>query len=242
MLNQKTIFTAFVLSGLMLSGPVAAQTSNPDVQDFGVWGNITATGNWGFVNKDNPTLQKWKWWLEGQGRFGDNASHFSQALLRPGLGYQLTPTTSIWAGYAFAPTELPYVRVPFDEQRVWQQVLYRDKFSVGNVQWRSRLEERMAPQLGNDVGMRYRQLLKLSVPLSFAPGFSWVIQDEVFVLLNTGDWIPRRGLDNNRFFTGVAYAITKEITGEVGYMNHYIWRKGDNLMDHVLSVNILANF
>jgi hypothetical protein len=244
MLNKKTIFAAFMLSGLMLSGPAAAGNSPPDVQDFGVWGNITATGNWGFLNRDNPNLAKWKWWAEGQGRFGDNASHFSQSLLRPGLGYQLTPTISLWAGYAYAPTEQPYVRVPFNEQRVWQQVLYREKYSIGTVQWRSRLEQRMAPQLGEGVGVRYRQLLKLSVPLSFAPGFSWVVQDEVFVAMNTTDWINRNGLDNNRFFTGVGYAITKEITGEVGYMNHYIWKKGPtpNLMDHVLSINVLANF
>ena len=242
MLNKLRISTALVLSGLILSGPVAAQQFANDLTDFQVWGNITATGNWGFVNPDNPTLKKWKWWAEGQGRFGDNASHFSQALLRPGLGYQVNNTTSIWAGYAWAPTTSPFTKIPVDEQRVWQQVLWRDKFSFGTVQVRSRLEERMIPQLGQDVGLRYRQLLKLSVPLSFAPGFSYIVQDEVFVALNTNDWVPRRGLDNNRFFTGIGYAITKEITGEIGYMNHYIVRRGANLMDHILSINLLANF
>lgn len=242
MLNKKTVFAAFMLAGFAVSGPAAAQDINPDLTDFQVWGNITATGNFSFLDKENPFLQKLKWWAEGQGRFGDNASHFSQSLMRPGLGYQLTPTTSIWAGYAWAPTEQPFARRAFDEQRVWQQVLWRDKFSFGIVQSRSRLEERMAPQLGNDVGMRYRQLMKLSIPLTFAPGFSYIIQDEVFVALNTADWIPRRGIDNNRFFTGIGYAITKEITGEIGYMNHYIWRRGPNLMDHILSINLLANF
>ena len=242
MLKKLRISTALLLSGLILSVPATAQQFANDLTDFQVWGNITATGNWGFVNPDNPTLKKWKWWAEGQGRFGDNASHFSQSLIRPGLGYQVNNTTSIWAGYAWAPTTSPFTRIPVDEQRVWQQVLWRDKFSFGTVQSRSRLEERMIPQLGQDVGLRYRQLLKLSVPLSFAPGFSYIIQDEVFVALNTNDWVPRRGLDNNRFFTGIGYAITKEITGEIGYMNHYIVRRGANLMDHILSINLLANF
>jgi hypothetical protein len=243
MLNKKTILAAaFMLSGLMLSGPAAASGTNPDQTDYGVWGNITATGNWGFLNKENPTLGKLKWWLEGQGRFGNHMSEFTQSLLRPGLGYQLTPTVSLWAGYAFAPTNPPYSRVSFDEQRVWQQVLYREKFDVGVFQSRSRLEQRMAPQLGTDVEVRYRQLMKLAVPLSFAPGFSFIIQDEVFVILNTGDWFARNGIDNNRFFTGIGYAITKELTGEIGYMNHYIWRTGPNLMDHVLGINLLANF
>lgn len=242
MLNKKGIFTALGLFSLVFSGPVAAQQFADDLTDFQFWGNITSTGNFGFVNPENPSAKKILWWLEGQGRFGDNASHFSQALLRPGLGYQINEKTSIWAGYAWAPTDRPFVSRPVDEQRVWQQLLWRDKFSFGTVQSRSRLEERMIPQLGDDVGLRYRQLVKLAVPLSFAPGFSYIVQDEVFVALNTNDWVTRRGMDNNRFFTGVGYAFTKNVTGEIGYMNHYIIRQGANLMDHILSVNILANY
>lgn len=242
MLNKRGISTAMLLSGLILSGPAAAQQFANDLTDYQVWGNMTATGNWGFVNTDNPFLKKLKWWAEGQGRFGDNASHFSQALLRPGLGYQVNNTTSIWAGYAWAPTGSPFFKTPLDEQRVWQQVLWRDKFSFGTVQARTRLEERMFPQVTSDMGLRLRQLLKLSVPLSFAPGFSYIIQDEAFWALTQNDFIHRTGLDNNRFFTGVGYAITKEITGEIGYMNHYIVRRGPNLMDHILSINLLANF
>lgn len=242
MLNRKSIFSTLLLSSLVFSGSAAAQQFADDLSDFQTWGNITTTGNFGFVNSQNPTAKKILWWLEGQGRFGDNSTQFSQALLRPGLGYQINAKTSIWAGYAWAPTDRPFVNRAVDEQRVWQQLLWRDKFSFGNVQLRTRLEERMIPQLGDDVGMRYRQLAKLSVPLSFAPGYSYIIQDEVFVALNTNDWVPRRGIDNNRFFTGLGYAFNKNVTGEIGYMNHYIIRQGANLMDHILSVNLLANY
>jgi|SRR5687768_412419 hypothetical protein len=242
---KKTFFTALMLTSLTASFPAAAQEFADDISDFQTWGNITATGNFGFINRDNPTLTKVKWWLEGQGRFGDNSSRFSQALLRPGLGYQINETTSIWAGYAWAPTDYPFVSKavgPVDEQRVWQQLLWKDKFSFGSVQSRTRLEQRMIPQLGDDVGVRFRELLKLSVPLNFAPGFSYVVQDEVFIALNTNDWIPRRGLDNNRFFTGLGYAFNKNVSTEIGYMNHYIIRRGANLMDHVLSVNLFLNY
>ena len=101
------------------AGRAAAQQFADDATDFQTWGNITATGNFGFINPDNKFLSKLKWWAEGQGRFGDNSSKFSQSLIRPGLGYQLTDTTSVWVGYAWAPTSTPYVRVPFDEQRLW---------------------------------------------------------------------------------------------------------------------------
>jgi hypothetical protein len=40
----------------------------------------------------------------------------------------------------------------------------------------------------------------------------------------------------------VGYAFTKNITGEIGYMNQYIIRRGANYMGHNLVVNLLANF
>lgn len=242
MLKKRIATALLALFGLALSGPAAAQQFADDATDFQTWGNITATGNFGFINPDNKFLSKLKWWAEGQGRFGDNSSKFSQSLIRPGLGYQLTDTTSIWVGYAWAPTSTPYVRVPFDEQRLWQQVMWRDKFSWGSLTARSRLEERWAPRVGDVMAVRYRQLIKASIPLSFAPGYSYIIQDEAFVSLNESDWIPRRGFDQNRFFTGIGYAFNKNITGEVGYMNQYIIRRGANLMDHILSVNLFLNY
>ncbi|SCY47260.1 DUF2490 domain-containing protein [Nitrosospira sp. Nsp13] len=255
MLNKIRISTALVLSGLVLSGPATAQQFADDVSDFAVWGNITATGNFGAFNPNNPTLAKVKWWAEGQGRFADDASKFSQAIVRPGVGYQLTETTSIWVGYAWTPTTTPYVKNTYDEHRVWQQVLWSDKFSWGRLTARGRLEERFVPDhigtasnpgdpspANSTMAARYRQLIKASIPLSFAPGFSYIIQDEAFVSLNDTDWVPRRGFDQNRFFTGLGYAFTKQITGEVGYMNQYIIRRGANYMGHVLSVNLLMNF
>lgn len=231
--------TALGLSSMMLLAPATASAFADDLSDFQTWGNVTATGSLGALH---PDLGKIKYWIEGQGRFGDNTSRFSQGLIRPGIGYQLTETTSIWAGYAWAPTSQPFARKDFDEHRVWQQVLWRDRFSFGTVTSRTRMEERMAPALGNDVGLRFRQLFKLSVPLSFAPGFSLIAQDEVFVALNSNDWVARRGIDNNRAFFGVGYSFNKNVSTELGYMNHYIVRRGANLMDHILAVNLFLNF
>ena len=253
---RKQFGTALLLSSLAISGTASAQQFADDIQDFGVWGAATATGNFGFLNPDNPTLAKVKWWAEGQGRFADDASKFSQAIVRPGIGYQLTPTMSVWAGYAWTPTTTPYVGNTYDEHRAWQQFIYADTYSWGKFQSRSRLEERFVPDHigsarnpgdGNPnnaswVGYRYRHLLKASIPLKFAPGFSYIVQSEAFVGLNDTDWVPRQGFDQNRFFTGVGYAFTKNITGEIGYMNQYIIRRGANYMGHNLVVNLLANF
>lgn len=85
---RQNIFTALALSGLiLLSSPVAAQEFADDLSDFQTWGNITATGNFGFVNPDNPTLKKVLWWAEGQGRFWRQFKQVfsSPDTTRPGL-------------------------------------------------------------------------------------------------------------------------------------------------------------
>ena len=65
------------------------------VEDFQTWGNVTATGSLGVIN---PDLQKMKYWLEGQGRFGNDTSQFSQGMLRAGLGYAVAEKVSVWLG------------------------------------------------------------------------------------------------------------------------------------------------
>ncbi|MEO8767415.1 MAG: DUF2490 domain-containing protein [Nitrosospira sp.] len=84
--------------------------------------------------------------------------------------------------------------------------------------------------------------IKASIPLSFAPGYSYIIQDKAFVSLNDIDWIPRRGFDQNRFFTGIGYASTKNISAEARYMNQCIIRRGANLMEHDMVVNLFLNY
>ncbi len=97
MFKKISIFIALVTLNLTFNEPV---TAGRTVEDFQVWGNITALGNFGFVNPDNPDLKKFRWWMEGQGRFGNDASQFTQAIIRPGLGYAITDKIIIWAGYA----------------------------------------------------------------------------------------------------------------------------------------------
>ena len=141
MLKKLGILATILASSLVWAGQATAQ-SNADFEDFQTWGNITATGKFDSLGITNPKLEKFRWWMEGQGRFGDNSSHFSQALIRPGIGYQVHRTTTVWLGYAWAPTVQPFISPNIDEQRIWQQALWSDRFSFGTVALRSRIEER----------------------------------------------------------------------------------------------------
>lgn len=246
-INIFIIWTAFCL---IFSRPAAAETFVEDIQ---FWGQIAAQGSFGFVNPQNPDLKKFRWWAEGQGRWGNDASQFTQSLVRPGLGYAITDKLVVWAGYAWAPTCEPIQRVGcFNEHRLWQQVTWADNFSFGRLSLRSRFEERFfdhrVPDPGpNDVAYRFRQLVKLAVPLpSIDPNLSFVIQDELFIAMNTAHpgWITN-GFDQNRFFTGLAYKFNPVVTAELGYMNQYINRphapRPDQMM-HIIGANLFLNF
>jgi hypothetical protein len=254
MFKKVNIVILLAMFGLLLSRPAAADKT---VEDFEVWGGIFTQGNFGFVNPNNPDLKKFRWWMEGQGRFGNNASQFSQSLIRPGLGYAITDKIVVWAGYAWAPTAEPLATSaghPFNEHRIWQQVTWADNFSFGRLSARSRLEQRFfdkdAPLPGhNDVAHRFRQLVKLAVPMpSLDPNLSFIVQSELFIGLtnidnNHGFISP--GYDQNRAFVGLGYKVNQYATVELGYMNQFINRphsaRPDQMM-HNLVASLFLNF
>jgi hypothetical protein len=231
---KSKILRKTLLCGTFFLSPVGQAKT---VEDFQTWGNVTATGSLGVIS---PNLQKMKYWLEGQGRFGNDTSQFSQGMLRAGLGYAVAEKVSVWLGYAFIPTDEPFAKKAFDEHRIWQQVLWSDKFAGVTLTSRSRFEQRFM-QTGSDVGWRFRQLFKASVPVAY--DFSLVASDEYFANINKTNFGADDGFDQNRAFVGVGYNFNQNIKTEVGYMNQYI-RKANapDRQDHILSVNLYLNY
>lgn len=223
--------------GTLGTGALGSAIADPTEEDFQTWAAITATGSLGVVS---PELQSFRYWLEGQGRFGGDSSFLSQGMLRPGLGYAINEHASLWLGYAFIPTMKPFASPAFNENRIWQQFLWTDKTFLGSFTSRSRFEQRFTNQ--PDVAYRFRQMFKLSYPLDFAPKFSLVGSDELFVNVNSTGTIAA-GFDQNRVFAGIGYSVDEHIKTEVGYMNQYVRRENKaDLMDHILSVNLLLNY
>ncbi|HYE36706.1 DUF2490 domain-containing protein [Methylocaldum sp.] len=232
--NQRLVW---LLSAIVLGAP--HPTTADTVEDFQTWGNITAVGGFGFID---PKFQSIRYWLEGQGRFGEDTSRLSQSMMRPALGYALNDRASVWLGYAWIFTDRPFARRRFDENRIWQQFLWTQSTALGSFSSRSRLEQRFA-ETGDDVGWRFRQFVKLSVPLAFARDFSLVGWEEVFVNISKADWGADDGLDQNRVFVGLGYNFDKHIKTEIGYMNQYIRRaEAPDRISHVLSASLLLNY
>ena len=170
--------------------PAATVSPAHAQEDFRIWENITGIVNLGSVDK---RLDKWRWWVEGQGRFRDSGRAADQGLARTGLGYQLTEKASIWLGFAYVGT-YPQGRKNFDEYRIWQQLLLTDKTSFGDLTSRTRLEQRFIEDI-NPVEWRFREFVRFSRPIYEGSPISLVLWDEVFVRLNSTNAQNRFGLE-----------------------------------------------
>ena len=106
-------------------------------EDFRIWENVTTIAKLGSID---PSLEKWRLWMESQGRFRDDARTADQALGRGGIGYALSDRVSLWLGYAHVAT-FPEGAKTQHENRIWQQVLLTDKALFGDLTSRTRLEQ-----------------------------------------------------------------------------------------------------
>ncbi len=207
--------------------------------DFQTWFNLTATGHF---DRESRDFGRFKYWLEGQERVGEDSSRFSQSLARIGLGYVVTANTSLWLGYAWIHTSEPFTTQPFNENRIWEQLLWNKKIKRYNLLSRTRMEQRFLAN-GTKTAYRIRQLVKIIRPLESAPHYSFVSSDEVFWHKNNFIGKNGKGFDQNRFFIGFGYQFSQIFSTEIGYMNQYIRRFGvPNFFTNILSANFFMNF
>jgi len=226
---------AIVACSLM---PFASPTAWAEVvEDFRIWGNVTARGNLGFID---PDLKRWRWWMEAQPRTRESGKEMDQLLIRPGIGYALTDHSTVWIGYAHV-TNYPVVGDTIQENRMWEQYMWSGPTLLGAFTSRTRLEQRWQDN-GDDTGGRFRQYFKFNWPFSFHPAASFVVWDEVFVHLNSTDWGARQGFDQNRGFSGLGYRLNPHLLTEIGYLNQFISTAKFDRLNHILSLNVFLDF
>jgi hypothetical protein len=131
---------------------------------------------------------------------------------------------------------------PGDEHRPWQQLTWNIPVDGFTLVSRSRLEQRFVED-GSETGWRLRQFLRASRPFG-ADGRRYVTAyDEVFLELNDTRWGQRAGLRQNRAFAGIGWFIDgpRKTAVEVGYLNQWVDRPGEDRMNHILSINLFVN-
>ena len=213
---------ASALASLPLSLP-AQDTHEGTEQLFGTWANAIVNGKFA---KDSP----WIYYGDVSLRTTETGRPFppsgqsyqvTAVVTHDAIGYRFNENHAVHVGYAFQYAQSPLARVPTNENRAWEQYTFTSPTPIGNFQSRSRLEQRTV-NIGSGTGVRFREMLKLSYPLT--DRWSLIGSDEIFVNANTVDWGPVAGLDQNRVFVGVGYKFDAVFRTEIGYMNQYINR------------------
>jgi hypothetical protein len=156
--------------------------------------------------------------LEAQPRLGDNFQRFSLLLLRPVVGYQVTPKMSLWLGYGWTPSFLPEFN---NEHRVFQQMLFEDRYQRVSLINRTRFEQRSIEGAGG-TSLRLRHFIRASLPLDSRGRWAAVAFNELFLNLNNTPNGPQSGFDQNRVYLGGAYNVDKHTRLELGYLASFI--------------------
>lgn len=208
-------------------------------EDKGFWLMIMMEGKFSGP-ADKPS--RFRWWLDMQPRFLDSVNGLQQGLFRPGIGYELGETTTAWIGYARVYTSSKNGSSS-NEDRIWQQYLWRDRVGAFGFQSRTRLEQRFL-DTGSETGWRLRQFVKASWNFPNESRFSIVGYDEIFLDLNDTGWGQSTGFAQNRLFVGIGMKLDDEgrTKIEVGYLNQYIEGGATDRMNHLLSINVFFNF
>lgn len=209
----------FSLLLLLLLSPVRLGAATP--HDFEAWAATAA-----FIPlEDSNTYQLY---VETQPRLGDNWQRMATALIRTALVYHATPSCSLFAGYGWFPAfyDSDYHRSYRDDQRLWQQLLYKHELWDITWQHRVRQEQRWIEHTAG-VSNRTRYMLRGSFPFNDTQNFGITASDEIMVNLNTVEGGPWSGYDRNRIFVGPywLHGITRY---EVGYLGEHTKRFGDD--------------
>jgi hypothetical protein len=219
---------------LLLAATAKAQTTD----DTQLWAATTVFGRFG--GQEAPEPSPWRYWLEGQLRFGEDISSLTTGVFRPGVGYDLRPNATLWAGYALVGFDSPRQPESITENRFWQQFSWNAPQPLASLSFssRTRLEQRLLED-SSETGWRLRQFFRVARPLEEKQRWLLIAFDEIFYQFNDTDYGATAGFDQNRAFLGIGYQFDPVKRVEFGYLNQYIWREGrPDFMAHVLLVGL----
>lgn len=201
--------------------PAAAQTDD----DAQLWTAVTVTG------KLSDTLV---YAADGQFRLFDGLSRYGHTVLRGSIGVAVRPDLTVSMGYAHS-TANRTGKAWVSEERVFEQFTRKIIERPGvNLTTRGRVEQRWS-EAGHEAGWRYRQFLRLTVPLGgSAPAL--VVSEESFISLNATDWGVRSGFDQQRGMVGLAFPVNAVATIEAGYQVQYLDAQPRDRLNHILPI------
>jgi hypothetical protein len=236
-MNKKMRMLVAAFLGLI--GVPSISVANDDIfQDSGSWMQGVVEGS---LKAIDPSLEKGRFWVEGQARFDDNFDHWYQGMVRTAIGYSLSDRATIWAGYTWLPTQ-NIGKAYVSQQDVWPAFRYILPTDMGTFMFRTMIESNFIK--GDEVRVRPRQMVKFTHPLELEPRLSLVAWDEFFIRTNSTQYGGKSGFDQNRAFAGLGWSFNPNIRTEIGYMNQYVddAKHIDSTMRHLVMGSMFFSF
>ncbi len=182
---------------------------------------------------------KWNVSQDMTARFSDNKHGLYELEANTLVGYQLSKTVSIWAGYDHDPQ---YAAGDFSvmEHRLVEHLVSSNlgKLASGQLSGRVRLEQRWRDGQ-NGTGWRLRPYLRYTVPFSSRSKVGLTLSEEPFFDLNTTTFQSVHGLERLRSLVAITTPISKHFSADIGYMNqHGFVPHGKDTNDNIAYVSV----
>ena len=217
--------------------PAAAPAAD---NETGAWIIFTATDR--FPPREPGSATRWRYWLDAHARYPDAGSGVNQLLIRPGLGYEISPDVTAWAGYARFRTHGRSGRTT-TEDRFWQQLVWNAKrWDDASLSTRLRVEQR-ALSSGDDTGVVLRWQLRYARAVAPGSTTQLIASIEPFFDLRDTDYGATSGLSQGRLYVAVRWQLSERNQFEAGYQNQYVFAdSGDDTMRHLAMLNFRTRF
>ena len=165
---------------------------------------------------------RWRYWLDAQARYPDFGNDINELLIRPGIGYDVSPNVSVFVGYARFRSHTA-ADTTVTEDRFWQHLAWRfRRWDSASLSMRFRLEQRSL-STGDDTGLLMRYQLKYRRKLSHGGSTEFVASIEPFFDLRDTDYGADAGLSQNRAYLGFGWRLGDKSSVDLGYQNQYFF-------------------
>jgi hypothetical protein len=197
-----------VIIALLISAISVAQNTGED--EWGAWYMYFGT---------NKISEKLSIHSEAQFRFYETTQNFNQLLLRTGLNYHIDPNAIVTLGYGYISTDGTFEEFPGEinskENRIFQQLILKNKVGEFRFEHRYRLEQRFI-DFGETTDTQHRARYRLQVTLPLTNTFFINVYDEVFLNLQN------QVFGQNRLYAALGLYITENSSLQLGYLkNHF---------------------
>lgn len=190
--------------------------------------------SWSAIVLEVPINKKFNFYFDGQARVGDDVTQLTTLVVRPALLYKVNADFTVGQGFTWQPHVTP---VFINENRPYQEIIYRKGYKKFRLSLRARTDERMIEGTSG-ASIRQRFLAHFHIPMNDKDTWGFISSGEIFINLNSLPIGPKGGLDQARLYFAVYKKLNKDMALEFGYMFNPVWN--DYPDTYIIRHNILV--